>query len=219
MNLYNCHTHIARNPELEIFSSFPGQRSTTFHSIGIHPWKVTEKQATKELQILNNSINSKTLALGEIGLDKLTGPALKIQKDVFKKQIEISEKEKLPVILHCVKSWNEISSLKRELNPKQIWIFHGFNKANILMDVLKENVMISIGAAILNNIKLQHTISEIPNNMLLLETDNSEIQIEVIYEKVAQLKGITLLLLTEIIDQNFKRIFPKWQIGLKELNF
>ncbi len=213
MNLCNCHTHSSKNPTWEIFSTSPVKFVDTVHSVGVHPWNSGEKAVVELIQSMHAFINKNTVAIGEIGLDRLKGPDFDIQLKIFFQQIEISEKVELPVILHCVKSWNEIAAAKRKINPKQTWIFHGFSKANLMREVLKENVVISIGSAILSNLKLQNALNFIPNDSLLLETDESEIPIHEIYQKVAQLKGITLVSLQKIIEQNCKRIFPKWQIG------
>lgn len=181
-------------------------------SFGIHPWNTSEIEDNflnfeKEISLI------KCLAIGEIGLDKLNGPPIDVQKKVFLKQIEISEKYELPIILHCVKSWNEISEIRKLLNPIQSWIYHGFNKAGIINEVLKSDIYVSIGSSIFTNIKLQEIVNLIPNERLFLETDDSNLDIFDIYKKVSEIKKIPLSELEEIIEQNFKRVFRKWQSG------
>jgi TatD DNase family protein len=78
--------------------------------------------------------------------------------------------------------------------------------------------MISIGAALLSNSKLQECISKIPNDQLFLETDDKGVTISEIYQKVSELKKLTLPQLEELIEQNFKRVFTKWRTGLNEQN-
>ena len=187
-------------------------------SFGIHPWNTSEIEDNflnfeKEISLI------KCLAIGEIGLDKLNGPKIDVQKKVFLKQIEISEKYELPIILHCVKSWNEISEIRKLLNPIQSWIYHGFNKAGIINEVLKSDIYVSIGSSIFTNIKLQEIVNLIPNERLFLETDDSNLDIFDIYKKVSEIKKISLSELEQIIEENFKRIFRKWQSGLNEQNY
>lgn len=213
MKLLNSHTHKTRNPEWEILSIAPGENVSSFHSLGIHPWNAHGIPENQIQERIVNRIKNNTLAIGEIGLDRLKGPKLELQISVFLQQIEISEREKLPVIIHCVKAWNELAMIKRRIDPQQIWVFHGFAKANLLDEVLRENLVVSIGEDLLKNLKLQKVIAAIPNDKLLLETDDRDVPIEKVYQKVAELKGISLVLLHKIIEQNFKRIFPKWQIG------
>ncbi len=213
MNLFNCHTHKSKNRDYEIISVALEENISTFHSIGVHPWKAHLTNIEFVENKLLHRITDKTLAIGEIGLDRIQGPNLELQIDMFIQQVEISENEKLPVIIHCVKAWNELAIIKRKLDPTQTWIFHGFSKANLLEEVLREGMVVSIGTDIFTNLKLQKIVAKIPNDRLLLETDDKLIPIEDIYKKVAELRGISFVLLTEIIEQNFKRIFPKWHIG------
>lgn len=213
MNLYNCHTHQCMNPGQEIFCSDLTPILTKPHSIGIHPWKADGLSVKEIDRILVAMLNNHTVALGEIGLDRLHGPDIQLQKSVFAHQIEFSERQNLPVILHCVKAWSDILQIRKQRQPKQIWIYHGFSKANILQEIVEEGIVVSIGADILTHKKLQEVLPLIPNENLLLETDDRSIDIQLIYTKVAELKEISLVLLSEIIEQNCKRIFPKWQIG------
>lgn len=213
MNLFNSHTHKSKNRDWEILSIAPEENISTYHSLGIHPWKAHLTKVEFIQHKLTNRISEHTLAIGEAGLDRIKGPNLELQMSVFIEQIAVSEEHQLPLMIHCVKAWNELSMIKRKFEPQQIWVFHGFAKANLLEEVLREKMVVSIGGDILTNLKLQKIIPQIPNENLLLETDDRSIPIEKVYEKVAQLKGISLVLLREIIEQNVKRIFPKWQIG------
>lgn len=204
--LVNIHTHTKRDDSTEIVNGFETFDWLSYYSFGIHPLD-SETNDLKIREIENNAHDKFMLAIGEIGLDKVKGPVLEIQKSCFIDQVLIAEKINRPVIIHCVKAWNEIVAIKRQLQPKQTWIFHGFNKVVILESVLAEGLMISIGAAILNNTKLQMALLKIPNDRLFLETDDSEITILEIYNKVSELKKLTLPELEEIIENNFKRIF------------
>jgi TatD DNase family protein len=211
--LYNSHSHFYDINHCTIVNkSDDNDYKEAYYSIGIHPWNANEIEDNFfKVELL--AMNKKCLAIGEIGLDKLQGPDISIQKSTFEKQVLLSEKLKLPVILHCVKSWNEISSIKQSLNPIQTWVFHGFNKVGILNEVLKNGLMISIGASILSNLKLQNALEKIPNNRLLLETDNTNIDIYTIYEKVSEIKKIPLSELEVIIEENFNRIFRNGKVA------
>jgi TatD DNase family protein len=143
---------------------------------------------------------------------------MEIQLAVFKEQIALSEKLELPVIIHCVRAWNELKQVKIELKPKQIWIFHGFIKTRILNEVLENGFHISIGTAVLTNKKVQDILPAIPNNRLFLETDHSNCLISTVYQKVSELKKLPLQELEEILENNFKRVFTRWKIGSNEQN-
>jgi len=218
--LFDSHSHNLSLENAVIFNKSVGSESdvTSFFSFGIHPWN-SELIEDNFLIFEQEVLKKNCLAIGEIGLDRLKGPEISIQIDVFWKQIEISERLQLPVIIHCVKAWNELYLIYKEIQPKQTWVFHGFNKVGILQDVLKTEMMISIGASIFNNIQLQESINSIPNNKLLLETDDENIDIIEIYQKVSEIKKISLQQLEDNVEENFKRTFRKWQSGLSVQNY
>ena len=204
----NIHTHKDTGRRIELVSRTFEEVLSAYFSFGIHPWDSDRWKS--RLNEMNQILAEKgCLAVGEIGLDKLKGPELSVQVAVFKQQIVLSEQLNLPVILHCVKSWNEIKSIKRELKPKQAWIYHGFTKANLIEDVLKEGIYISIGDAILNSPTLQSALTNIPLDRLFLETDAAACSIEAIYVKVSELKNIPLSQLQSQLEENFKNVFTK----------
>jgi TatD DNase family protein len=211
--LFNIHSHFpSKNTNVIYNKSEDNTNDYNYFSSGIHPWNASENEKIIST-ILIDAVDKKCLAIGEIGLDKLKGPELAIQKKTLIDQIKISEKMELPIILHCVKAWNELEIIKKKIQPKQKWIYHGFNKSNLLKSIIENDIMISIGSSILTNKTLQEIITEIPNSSLFLETDDSKIDIFDIYKKVSEIKKISLQELEEIIEQNFKRTFTKWHIG------
>lgn len=208
----NIHTHFTTGRQIEVVSRTFNDVLPEYFSFGIHPWEIDKWE--NKLEIFNSFLSLKgCLAVGEIGLDKLKGPEINKQIAVFKRQIHFSEEFHLPVILHCVKAWNELKVLKRELNPKQPWIFHGFAKSALTDDVLKEGIFISIGNAILTSPSLQSALKNIPLDRLFLETDDADCSIEDIYAKVSELKNIPLSQLQSQLEENFKNVFTKWITG------
>jgi TatD DNase family protein len=148
--------------------------------------------------------------LGECGLDKVAETDFELQKSVFRKQLALSEKYKKPVIIHCVKAFQEIIELKKELKPTQIWILHGFQKnVQVVESLLKNGIIVSFGAAVIHHKKLQNVVSQTLIASILLETDASEVCIQDVYQKVAALKNLEVEVLQQKIAQNFKRIFKK----------
>lgn len=216
---FDVHTHSIDKSSFRILNSGLEIHDLRFFSSGIHPWKAKNFNVAKLKRLEEISSHKNCLAIGEIGLDKLKGPALQIQIEVFKQQVLIAEEMNLPVIIHCVKAWNELREVKRQLQPTSPWIFHGFSKVSILKEVIDEGLIISLGQQILNNSKLQFAINDLPLNRLLLETDDSSIRISQVYEQVSKLKKINLSDLEKTIEENTFNIFPKWKIGLRERNY
>lgn len=212
MLFLNCHTHSSIDEKHEIYQG-AGNEVVSFYSLGIPPWEYVSEIDEILAELESHVQNSSCLAIGEIGLDKRLKIDMNLQVDLFKKQILISERQKLPVIIHCVKAWNELQLVKRALKPIQPWIFHGFSKFSLLEEVVTENLMVSLGAGILVHPNAHEIVSKIPNEQLLLETDTSDVAIEIIYEFVAEIKKISLHELTEIVEHNFKNTFQKWEVG------
>lgn len=204
--LINIHTHRSTGRQIEVVNRTFEDLVPEYFSFGIHPWEMELWEAKiNEMNLILSLDNC--LAVGEIGLDKLKGPNLVRQMTIFKQQIQLAEQHKLPVILHCVKAWNELKNLKRELKPKQPWIFHGFSKAALTKEVLNEGIYISLGQAILTSLSLQNALLNIPLDRLFLETDDASCTIEEIYQKVSELKNIPLSELEKQLEENFKLVF------------
>ena len=203
----NIHTHILHPGDLEILNLEDVKKAVSYFSTGIHPNQAHQDNLDFNA-VSENSQMENCLAIGECGLDKIISTPVDLQALVFKKQIEISENNHLPLILHCVKAWNEVLFIKKEIRPKQTWIFHGFRKTALLKSVLENKLMVSIGTPLIYDLKLQEIFPQIPLDQLFLETDSDDrYTIEEVYHKAAELRGMTLEELQTQISANFKRVF------------
>jgi TatD DNase family protein len=214
MDFFDVHTHTFSSDKntFSIVNTFPN--STDFSkpfSIGIHPWYINKDKIDEELLIIEEKLKLENcFAIGECGLDKITETDFELQNEVFKKQVYLSEKYQKPLMIHCVKAHQEIIEIKKEINPNQTWILHGFNKnLQVAESLLKNGIILSFGVAILNNKKLQEVVFDIPISSILLETDTAEITIDEVYQKMSEIKNSKLEDLQSEIKQNFKSIFKK----------
>jgi len=210
----NIHTHQATaEDELSIFNAhdhFNPWTSNIYVSIGIHPWNIQIINSKEFLDsIKTNAAAKNVLAIGECGLDKLIDTDLKIQEDLFKQQIHIAEAVKKPLIVHCVKAFDELIRIKKELNVRVPMIVHGYNNnEQIAVKLLENKFYFSFGKALLNeNSNASKIISTIPIGQLFLETDDTDIPIKSIFEKASRYLQIDEAALKEKIYLNFKRIF------------
>jgi TatD DNase family protein len=209
---FDAHTHNVSAGRNSVIQSSGEVISEGFFSIGIHPWHV--EQWMDEIDIITSLAQNKhCIAIGETGLDKHVTKDLSQQLRAFEAQINLSEELELPLILHCVRSWPEVLKLRKRMKPKQKWIFHGFSKNGLLKEVLQEDILLSFGKALVHESHLDETLRSVPLEKILLETDNSEIPIKTIYNKVSDLLGIEETQLQKIIELNFKQTFTKWHIG------
>lgn len=105
----------------------PELRADRHYSVGIHPWRahLATPEAWAELGRL--AASPLVVAIGEAGLDTLRGPALaEVQTPVFVRQAELAETLGKPLIIHAVRSWQQLIALRRSMRPSVPWIIHGF---------------------------------------------------------------------------------------------
>ena len=216
MPLVNIHTHTERTDDnliqivnLDLNQPCPKQG---YHSYGIHPWTLdnVDFQLEEALSLLGESLQSpNVLALGEAGLDKMHKASFEKQIELFEQQIELSETLQKPMILHDVKSHNEILALRKKHKAKQPWILHGFNGTEQdIQQLTGQGLFLSVGESVLySERKIVKSLKSIPLEMLFLETDMAEIDIETIYEVAANLLEMDILSLKEQIFSNFARLF------------
>ena len=213
MEKFNIHSHFLRNDAVSIIQCENDYFIPNSHfSFGFHPNQ--SEKFNLDSTIPDLLLHPNCFAVGEIGLDKTISISIEIQQLAFEQQIRWSEELELPVILHCVRAWNEVAEIRKRLQPKQPWIFHGFRKTSLLAAVLNHGLFVSIGTAVLWDEKLQETVASIPLESLFLETDTDEInQIDAVYACVSKLKSIPLPELERQLFENFKKTFRKWEIG------
>lgn len=207
--LFDSHTHHfdSKNRAIvQLTDPFP-EKLPSYFSFGIHP-----KENDFDLQEIRKkcfSLNEYTgfLAIGEIGLDNRYDSAQN-QEDLYVFQLKLAAELDKPVILHCVNSWDRCRFLHEKHAPETMLIYHGFNKASIIRQVLEyRQSIISVGESLLSNPKLKLAIDQIPLHRLLLETDMGNQELIHTYELAAEIKNISLHALIEQLNQNAKRIF------------
>lgn len=159
--------------------------SNILFSAGIHPWDAGNVRSTwmENMEILLNFEH--LVALGECGLDKSVPVALEQQLQIFELQIKLAESHKKPMIIHCVGYFNELVNLRKAVNPKQPWIIHGFRgKPELADQLVRAGFYLSFGE-FFNPASVKIT----PIERIFAETDESEICIEEVYDRLATLKG------------------------------
>ena len=195
----------ALESEIEVFFG-----ENTSVSIGIHPWSVSVDRWSEQLEFMERLVvNQRVKAIGEVGLDKIKGPDLALQEEVFIKQIRLAERVRKPIIVHCVKSYNEMLAIKKILMPKVPLILHGFNrKPEMAMKLAKKGFILSFGKALINSQLVQEALKNIPLEQVLFETDDSEsMEISEIYLKACEVLNVELEELEEKIYQNYLELY------------
>jgi len=213
----NIHTHGGKSsPGIFIVESlmahegiFPQDVPGTAFSYGIHPWFLNEGNSEEMLKrVHDNAANPTVVAVGEAGFDKLRGPSQELQYRIFCEQVKIAETLSKPVVIHCVRAWDELLAAYKRLKPKTNWIIHGFRGSRELAaQLLSKGFYLSFWFDFIIRPESLVLIRSLPVNRIFLETDGADIDIRQIYDKVAKDLGITVEELKKIMLDNFNTVF------------
>lgn len=201
MTFIDLHTHNGAPAANTIFNSncYIDGRSI---SIGIHPWHINNDWQNIFADIATHAKADNVVAIGECGFDMLKSPATaELQEEIFRAHAQLAETLCKPLIIHCVKAFDRLMSLHKDIKPQQAWVIHGFRgKPQQAEQLTKAGLYISLGE------KFNHESAKaIPTERLFIETDESACPIAEIYRAVAQAKGITAEALAQQTMQNAKR--------------
>lgn len=213
MELLDIHTHyLSTGPGQAIQNVFPADfapQPNQYYSVGYHPWYLSEDDS-EDWNLLGAIIaNPQVLAVGEAGLDKVTEVDYSVQKKAFVRQIEIAMQAGKPLIIHCVRSYNEVMEQKKAMKPTNPWIIHGFRgKKELAKQLTDHGIYLSYG---FNYQK--EALRATPLNMLFLETDESNLDIHFLYQQIAGHLSLSVSELTEKVQENISNIFLVTRVG------
>lgn len=149
--------------------------SGLFYCLGIHPWFIGEHSA-EDLAALEETLGKaegRCVGVGECGLDRLRGE-LADQVPWFEAQVDIASRLDLPLIIHSVRTHDEIHGILRARRFNGRSLVHGFSgsyqQARKLVDL---GCYIGVGGVITHPgaRKTRDAIARLPIDAFVLETD------------------------------------------------
>lgn len=197
-----------------------------YAAVGVHPHDVGN-MTEDDIETLRKLAleNDKVKAIGEIGLDYYydTYPR-EDQKKWFKRQIELANKLKLPIIIHDRDAHGDtFEIIKNTKSPEIGCVLHCYSgNVELAREYVKMGCYISIPGTVTfkNNKKTVEVAKEIPLEYLLIETDspymapvpnrgkrNDPSMVQFVADKIAQEKGISYEQVCEATKENAKRFF------------
>lgn len=199
-----------------------------YGAIGIHPSNADEltEQRINEIRELIMQNNEKIIAVGEIGLDYYwdENPSKDIQKWAFRKQMEIAEDLKIPVVIHDRDAHADTLEIMKEF-PNVKGVVHCFSgSVEFAKQCLELGYYIGITGVVTfkNAKKIVEVIKAVPIDKLLVETDcpymaptpnrgkrNKSDYIRYIIEEIAKIKEIEPISLNIQLNGNFSRLIEK----------
>ncbi len=189
----------------------PSAKKPNLYSFGIHPWKI-DKDVNDILQEMDTiTRNRRCIAIGECGLDKAIDTDFELQQKIFCEQIQIANEVQKPLMIHCVKAFNELTACLKKMNNTVPVIIHGFNNnQNIANDLLKQGYLLSFGKALLDDgSNASEVIKHVGRKNFFLENDDSDVSIRDIYKRASEILGIEESFLQEQLKSNYQRIFKE----------
>ncbi|MFV0537417.1 MAG: TatD family hydrolase [Dysgonomonas sp.] len=215
MYLYNIHTHdigsalengynvkYILNTYPEDFKQKKQMYPDAWFSCGIHPW-FSDKSEEMFALLKKNIGDPNVVAIGEIGLDKLQGPDIAKQIAIFRKQVELAIEVRKPIIIHCVKAWDEMIALYKEYKGAVPWILHGYRgNPEQTKQLSKLGFKFSLGE-FFNKESVKH----IPLDSIFCETDASFLTICKVCENISLEIGVDLNHFAILVAGNIKNTF------------
>ncbi len=183
--------------------------SENLFTAGIHPWHIEEKSRNAWLEKLKELAGQPNiLGLGEAGFDRLRGPAAGLQRSVFMDQARLASEVGKPLIIHCVKGWDEILSAHKELKPVIPWMIHGFRGSiELAGQLIARGFYISFWFNYILRPESRELVRHLPPGRIFLETDGSGVPISEIYMKAAVDMDIAVEELKKQVCSNFYEFF------------
>jgi TatD DNase family protein len=213
----DIHTHLSL-PEKEIITVQninPGEKfaefsGLNFFSVGLHPWYLQSFEENNGLlALVEEAVElDHVIFVGEAGLDKRCTTDFEEQKRVFEAQVIIAEENRMPLIIHCVRAYNEILEIHKKMKPEMTWIFHGYNGSlEMTRQLASENFLFSFGEILfLPGTKAIESFKYLPLNKIFFETDENNDHVEQMYRQGAMLKKMPVEEIKKATWDNFNRI-------------
>ncbi|MBN8194352.1 TatD family hydrolase [Bacillus sp. NTK074B] len=212
-------------PTIDRAMELIGQYDFLYAAIGWHPVDAIDMKDEDLAWIEELSEHPKVVAIGEMGLDYHWDKSPKeVQKEVFRKQIQLAKKVKLPIVIHNRDATQDIVDILREEGAEEVGgIMHCFSGSpEVAQECVDMNFYISLGGPVTfkNARKPKEVAKEIPLDKLLIETDcpylaphpyrgkrNEPAYVKLVAEQIAELKEVSLEEVEKMTTENAKKLF------------
>ncbi|CEG21144.1 putative deoxyribonuclease YcfH [Planococcus massiliensis] len=193
--------------------------------VGWHPVDAIDCTPEDLQWIEELAAHPKVVGIGETGLDYHWDKSPKdVQQDIFRKQIQLAKKVKLPIIIHNREATEDVLRILKEEKAEEIGgVMHCFSgSVETARESIDMNFMISLGGPVtFKNAKKPKEVAElIPIEHLMIETDapylaphpyrgkrNEPSYVPLVAEEIARLKGLTVEEVAEKTTKNAEHFF------------
>ncbi len=194
-----------------------------YPSLGLHPYDselLTDELLAKWREILSSG---KVVAIGETGLDYFKCKVDKeIQKNSFRKHLELAKEFNLPVIVHNRDSDEDCLDVLQEF-PEVKAVFHCFASSLEFAKKIWELAYFTSFTGIVtypNSDNLKEIVQHVPLDQFMVETDcpylapqayrgkrNESSYVVEVAKRIAEIKGLSYEEVTDISTKNASSFF------------
>lgn len=185
----------------EVPADFP---VNTLFSAGIHPWQLTDDNLPElQTELLLTAAHPHTVVIGEAGYDRIRGAGRETQEKAFMFQAALAAEMGRPMVIHCVKGWDDLIAAHRVVRPARPWVIHGFRgNGSLASSLAREGFWFSLGSAGLTT----DVLDSVRHDKLLLETDDSGEPIADVYRLFVAATGYDEQKAESLIRNNFNSL-------------
>lgn len=193
--------------------------------VGWHPVDAVDCTEEDLKWIERLAAHPKVVGIGEMGLDYHWDKSPKeVQQELFRKQIQLAKKVKLPIIIHNREATADVVRILKEEDAKEVGgIMHCFGgSVETARECIEMNFLISLGGPVtFKNAKMPKEVAqEIPLEKLLIETDapylaphphrgkrNEPVYVTLVAEEIAKLKEVSIEEVAKVTTKNALKLF------------
>lgn len=204
------------------------QYGMVYTGVGIHPEEAREMTQADDDQLAAWAKLSKTVAIGEIGLDyywEKDAGKRQLQREVFIRQLDLARQLHLPVCVHNREAHGDMMDILRREAKGMVGVMHCFSGSlEIAKELIRMGWFIGVDGPLTfkNAAKLPEIVQRLPLERIVIETDcpymapapfrgkrNEPALVYYVAAKLAQLRGEVLEKIARQTTQNVLELYPK----------
>ena len=190
-----------------------------FATVGVHPEEMNDGD---EIELEKLARRPKVVAVGEAGLDytnETTEEEKGRQRELFKINLRLGEKMRLPLVVHCRNAFDDIFKMV-DYEKVQMHCFTGDMEQ--MQECVRRGWYVSFGGIITfkNSRGLREVAKAVPDDKLLIETDapylapepvrgsrNTPENVKIVAEFLAGLRSTSINQIDEVTSKNARQFF------------
>ena len=215
--------------EFEEVVKISNEFEEVYHTLGIYPTEDMGRKLNDLENLIINSINKKTVAIGECGFNQPLNEGdrnLYSQRSLFEMQLDLATRRNLPIVIHNRNSDTETyETIKNFKNKNLKGVIHCFvSDYEFAKKILDLGLYLSFNgiATYKSGQSIFETIKKAPLDRIILETDapylspegfrnelNEPKFIPLIAQKIAEIRNISIEEIEEHTYKNTLKLFDK----------